>query len=231
MKYSANQVVAANLGIARASKGWTQEEAARHLAPFLGEEWSKATYSAAERSAVRFDRIRQFSADDLVAFAAAFELPVQFFFIPPAWMSAPDYGVVAGDPDTCHAFDLGEYMRVVYGSPAAIDQLWQDLREAIEESAGEWNDDDSKAIRDALTVFTKARLRVVEDDILKMGDTLTQISYFLGDLAEAMGETRRTTIASFLDRSAGANDSQNDDVVKDDLQEDDAPAPDAPANQ
>lgn len=122
-------------------------------------------------------------------------------------------------------------MRVVYGSPAAIDQLWQDLREAIEESAGEWNDDDSKAIRDALTVFTKARLRVVEDDILKMGDTLTQISYFLGDLAEAMGETRRTTIASFLDRSAGANDSQNDDVVKDDLQEDDAPAPDAPANQ
>jgi hypothetical protein len=52
------------------------------LEPYLGERWSKATFSAAERSVAHPERVRQFSADELVAFAAAFELPVSFFFKP-----------------------------------------------------------------------------------------------------------------------------------------------------
>lgn len=45
-----NRVVAYNLARARSLRGWTQEQAAERLEPFLGVRWSKATFSAAERS-------------------------------------------------------------------------------------------------------------------------------------------------------------------------------------
>jgi transcriptional regulator with XRE-family HTH domain len=79
---SPNQVVAFNLHRARRLLGWTQEEAAEKLEVYLGERWSKASFSAAERSVAHPERVRQFSADELVAFAATFELPVSFFFEP-----------------------------------------------------------------------------------------------------------------------------------------------------
>ncbi len=73
--FTANQVVAFNLAQAREWRGWTQDEAAVALEPFLGVRWSKATFSQAERSvAGRF--IRNFTADEIVAFARGFELPV-----------------------------------------------------------------------------------------------------------------------------------------------------------
>ena len=77
-----NQIVAYNLAQARAWRDWTQEEAAEHLEPYLGTKWSKASFSAAERS-VDGERVRQFSADEIVAFARGFGLPVGFFFLPP----------------------------------------------------------------------------------------------------------------------------------------------------
>jgi len=77
-----NQLVAANLSRARALRGWTQEDAARRLQPYLGQRWSRASFSAAERSVEHPDKQKQFSADELVALAATFELPVSFFLNP-----------------------------------------------------------------------------------------------------------------------------------------------------
>lgn len=77
--WTANQVVAWNLRRAREWAGLTQEQAAELLEPHLGAKWSKATWSAAERS-ITGKRIRQFSADELVAFADAFGLPIEWFF-------------------------------------------------------------------------------------------------------------------------------------------------------
>lgn len=79
---TANQVVAWNLAQARRWKNWTQDQAAEALEPYLGTRWSKANYSAAERS-IAGNRIRQFTADELMAFAQAFEVPVSWFFLPP----------------------------------------------------------------------------------------------------------------------------------------------------
>lgn len=81
-RLTANQVVAYNLTRARQLRGWSQEEAARRLAPHLGVEWSKALFSAAERS-VDGNRIRPFDADELVAFSRTFDLPIGYFFLPP----------------------------------------------------------------------------------------------------------------------------------------------------
>jgi hypothetical protein len=79
-----NQVVAHNLRRARELEGRerTQEQAAKHLEQFLGERWSVAVFSAAERS-VTGKRVREFDADTIHAFARAFELPIGFFFLPP----------------------------------------------------------------------------------------------------------------------------------------------------
>lgn len=93
-----NQVVAYNLALARDDKGWTQDQACEALEPHLGARWSKANYSAAERS-VDGTRIRNFSADEIVAFALAFERPVTWFFMPPPPWAAPGVPAKLDTPD------------------------------------------------------------------------------------------------------------------------------------
>lgn len=98
-----NQVVAYNLARARALRGWTQEEAAEKLAPSWGSRLSFASFSAMERSAWRVDRIKVFSADELLALSRAFDLPVGYFFTPPppaedVGLHAPDAGMKGLDP-------------------------------------------------------------------------------------------------------------------------------------
>lgn len=88
-----NQLVAYNLRRARELRGWSQEQAITALTPFVGARWSKAVYSAAERSVTGVRR-RNFDADDLLAFARAFKLPITYFLLPPdaneSQLSTPD---------------------------------------------------------------------------------------------------------------------------------------------
>jgi hypothetical protein len=98
-----NQVVAYNVAKARALRGWTQEEAADALAPFLGARLSAASFSALERSAWSPTRIKVFSADELLALSRGFDLPIGYFFTPPppgfdAGLHAPDAGWKGLDP-------------------------------------------------------------------------------------------------------------------------------------
>lgn len=58
-----------------------RREAARKLEPFIGHRMTRAL-SQAERCLYR-GRIRRFDADEIVAFARAFDLPVLAFFAPP----------------------------------------------------------------------------------------------------------------------------------------------------
>lgn len=78
-----NQLVAYNLRRARLAQGWTLEEAARQVEPYLGVTWKnpKASWASLERSAEGAPR--KFSADELVAFAQAFGEPVASFLMPP----------------------------------------------------------------------------------------------------------------------------------------------------
>ena len=93
-KVTTNQLVGYNLRKARERAGLTQDEAAEALAPYLGVTWSRATFSAAERS-VTGSRVRQFTADEVAAFARGFGLPVAWFFLPPE----PDDGLSIDDSD------------------------------------------------------------------------------------------------------------------------------------
>ena len=94
--WTPNQIVAHNIAKARQLRGWTQDQAAEACAPYLGARLSPASWSALERS-VDGGRIREITADELVAFARAFDLPIGFFLTPPsAWdnhvVATPDAG-------------------------------------------------------------------------------------------------------------------------------------------
>src|SRR5207244_9963769 len=81
-RWTASQVVAHNLTRARELRGLTQSEVAERLSRFTGSNWSQATVAQAEGS-VGGQRVRQFTANELVALARTFDLPVLFFFLPP----------------------------------------------------------------------------------------------------------------------------------------------------
>ena len=91
--WTASQVVAHNLTRARELRGITQTEVAERLTTFTRTRWSQATVAQAEGS-VSGQRIRQFTANELVALARTFDLPVLYFFLPPddgpAGFATPD---------------------------------------------------------------------------------------------------------------------------------------------
>ena len=87
-----NQLVALNITRARVERGWRQPQAAAAREACRGGRWSRASYSAIERS-VDGSRIKQFSADELVAIARCFDQPISWFLTPPADVTAttPDH--------------------------------------------------------------------------------------------------------------------------------------------
>jgi transcriptional regulator with XRE-family HTH domain len=80
--WTPNQVVAGNLVRLRQRRGLTQAEVARLLSAVAGKEWSETMVAHAERS-VTGNRVREFTADDLVTLARAFDVPVLYFLTPP----------------------------------------------------------------------------------------------------------------------------------------------------
>lgn len=128
-----NQVVAYNLPRARLFKGWTQEEAAEALAPFLGTKWSVANFSAIERS-VDGGRIRQFTADDLLALSRAFDLPIGFFLTPPG---DDPRGVRIATPDTRKqgGADAMLLLDAVLGTEESL-EVWEQVLATIGWAAG-----------------------------------------------------------------------------------------------
>lgn len=119
--YSPNQLVAYNVGRARALRGWTQEQTAEELAPFLGRRWSRASYSAVER-ATGDARVKQFSIDELIALARGFRLPVLWFLLPPSMEEDPGLSVPDG---TSQGLEFTDYLKILFGE-SETERLYED---------------------------------------------------------------------------------------------------------
>lgn len=79
-----NEIVGYNFRLARELRGWTQDEAAQRLEPYLGQRLPQTSISAIEAAYKAGDRPRrEFDAHELLAFALAFELPLIWFLLPP----------------------------------------------------------------------------------------------------------------------------------------------------
>jgi hypothetical protein len=110
--FTPNQVVAHNLALARQHANLTQDQAAEALEPYLGRRWSKASLSQAERS-VAGKVICKFDADEIVAFARGFNLPIAWFFMLPH----PDATGTTrlATPDAEHGETLALLIDLVFG--------------------------------------------------------------------------------------------------------------------
>lgn len=114
-----NEVVAYNFRAARELRGWTQEETALRLEPRLGQRLPQASISSIER-AFEGERRREFDAHELLAFALTFELPLVWFFLPPAgdrrWLRHASARV-------------SELYGIVFGRPEQLEPLYERLRQ------------------------------------------------------------------------------------------------------
>lgn len=120
-----DQIVALNLRRARELLRLTQDEAALRLEPWLGERWSRFAFSATERSATS-GRTRHFNATQIVAFAAAFELPVGFFLKPSDAMPDTTRIGATGAENTLTPSQLSD---LALASAADVELRLRDLQE------------------------------------------------------------------------------------------------------
>jgi transcriptional regulator with XRE-family HTH domain len=114
-----NQVVAYNIREARQLRGWTQEELADRLEPYLGQRLTQAGVSSIER-AWDGDRRREFDAHELLIFAMVFDLPILWFLLPPPG----DHRVMRS---TTRPVD--ELYAWLLGDPQQLEPLYQRLRQ------------------------------------------------------------------------------------------------------
>jgi hypothetical protein len=123
---SVNQVVAFNLRRARESRGWSQLEAAVHIKPYLNELWSRQRFSAAER-VYTGETEREFSVNELVAFARGFDLSVVYFLTPPPGC----LHVFTSRPSWFVTFDTGDDL-------LGMEVFGRDVDSALREEGSGW---------------------------------------------------------------------------------------------
>lgn len=182
-----NQIVAYNLAQARMWKGWTQEEAAAELEPYLGARWSKASFSAAERS-VDGQRVRQFSADELVAFSRCFGVPVGFFFLPPP-PGAADRPIQLASPDGSEfGIRASELIDVVLGAPGEIGMMSMRVEEFFRQTSSDLLTDAQRAVRWLAESATQA---VVEQSLDKFEYWKSSLQALTMQLEDWEREARR----------------------------------------
>ena len=187
-----NQVVAQRIALARLLRGWTQEEAADRLEPYLGAKWSAATFSIVEHS-VDGKRIRQFAADELVALSRAFDVPIGWWFTP-SW---GDETALVVTPDVPDGMPTQLMVDVVMGSVDGFEAwanellLWASNQHVIVDTAtGKIVRQDSISPRTQPWLDDFARLRAEMAVAGRFGDLtaakqgLTRVLGLLEDLTK-----------------------------------------------
>lgn len=181
-----NEVVAYNLAQARRLRRLTQEEAAQRLERYLGVRWSKAVFSSAERS-IAGVRVREFTADEIVAFARAFELPVTWFFLPPGGEADRGEGALPlvsprkGGPDRVEdTLTPAELLRLLWGEDLTIV-----LREVFDRIDTYEAGVDAALARSAATEHLQEWMRAIVADALasKSGSRLGSLGALLQQVA------------------------------------------------
>lgn len=213
-RWTASQVVAHNVTRARHLRGLTQVEIAERLTRFTGTNWSQATVAQAEGS-VSGTRVRQFTANELVALARTFDLPMLFFFLP------PDDGEGQLLTDDAEGGLPWEYLLVLalghrgnFGVLAERASNWEHvLRTAVEAPPG-----DSLEADDRLAALAGARRRtpLLPEDVLaaafhglaarrmrgapRRGDDVATFAENLRGLADALNAFNNYRPGTFLDQ-------------------------------
>jgi transcriptional regulator with XRE-family HTH domain len=175
--WTPNQVVAGNLARLRQRRGLTQGEAARLLSSVAGKQWTEAMVAHAERS-VTGNRVREFTADDLVTLARAFDVPVLYFLTP------PPTGIFVHVPGS--RIDTLTMLEAVLGR---LDNLseWEGLLD-------EWNFADDEELPFPLSQQRREKIRAVAGEVALVRAHHLVRKHFNGNLTEL-----RATLRSLAD--------------------------------
>lgn len=217
-----NQVVAYNVREARELRGWTQEDFALRLEPYIGQRLTQAGVSSIER-AWDGDRKREFDAHELLIFSLVFDLPMVWFLLPPP-----------GDDRMMRATTrpVGEIYAHLLGMPHQLDALYDKLArlgianpDATEAAFHRLTGDDTNAAqwsyreRRKKLLLALARQHADGFDVAveKLGrtfDHLRQVG-FLGFLAETTNDRDfgRVPLPSAPNESEPAGSSQEEQVA------------------
>jgi transcriptional regulator with XRE-family HTH domain len=197
--WTPNQIVSHNVAKARLLRGWTQDQAAEACARHLGTRLSPASWSALERS-VDGGRVREITADELVAFARGFNLPVGFFLTPP---SAWDHHVVATPDAGPNGLDPIELFDVVIGTDENLAE-WEQYLLSWPSPGHRVALHDDGTIEDLGPVQPDVHPRLAGPRALRAKLLLRQQ---FGDLAAARGVLAQlTTVLDVLDEPETAPD-------------------------
>ncbi len=210
--YTPNQVVAYNLRRARLEKGWTQERAARELAPHLGVHWSAASYSLTERSAERSTRVRHFTAHELVAFSRTFGLPVLWFLLPPSLgPEGPPLCIAPAGVSAPEALSLGSYLEVLLGTTDGPAQLALRLEELRRERPGEMETSFFRLLDEISTVASHSAVRQVVGDLEARAQGLRDLALFLEEASETTARGMEAALKRLHDDCYGELLAQEED--------------------
>jgi transcriptional regulator with XRE-family HTH domain len=175
--WTPNQVVANNLTRLRHRRELTQADTARLLTTVAGKEWSEAMVAHAERS-VTGNRVREFTADDLVTFARAFDVPVLYFLTPPpsrVFVQVPHSHITTMD-----------MLEAVLGRPNNLSE-WETLLD-------EWKFADDEELRFPLSDGRRQQIRATAGEIAIIRAQHLIRRHFQGDLMQL-----RATLRSLAD--------------------------------
>jgi transcriptional regulator with XRE-family HTH domain len=175
--WTPNQVVAGNLVRLRQRRGLTQAEVAGLLSAVAGKEWSEAMVAHAERS-VTGNRVREFTADDLVTLARAFDVPVLYFLTP------PPSGIFVHVPDS--RIDTLTMLEAVLGRLDNISE-WERLLD-------EWDFAEDEELPFPLSEERRRKIRAVAGEIAVVRAHHLIRRHFTGDLMQL-----RDTLRSLSD--------------------------------
>jgi len=180
---TANQIVAANLRLARERYGWTQTYLAEQLSSMTGRSYTKATISAMERSA-EGGKKRLFDAQELLEFSRLLGVPIVWFFTPLPHHAKERLHLIGLE----HGADMVDF---TFGRTEDERQMKERLRELID-SGGEFHGSTQEG--EALRLFTQRRQAVV-DTILtaekpELERVLDELHYKLIDIKTQLHEAR-----------------------------------------
>lgn len=186
--WTPNQVVAFNLARIREMKGLDLTTAAATVSHALGVSWSDRTYAQVERS-VTGAKIRQFTADDLVSLAWAYNVPVGFFLTPPPLDKGGREIATDGYPDPV---DPVKMLVTVFGT-AENRPRWQAVIDEFDTGTGQWTiavgDGEVLDVDTIANLLVRARVhRIVRYDLgldpSDLWQKFTELQMLLGELAK-----------------------------------------------
>lgn len=184
--WTPNQVVAFNLARIRMMKGLDLRTAAETVSHALGVSWSERTYAQVERS-VTGAKIRQFTADDLVSLAWAYNVPVGFFLTPPPLDKGGREIATAGYP---HPSDPVKLLMAVFGT-AENRRHWQAAVDELDTGTGHWavGDGEHLDVDTIANLVVRGRVhRIVREDLgldpSDLWQKFTELQLVMAELAK-----------------------------------------------